>query len=113
MREGQDAFMEHCSSFLEEQVREMRPRAVAVMGVPAWRFLGGMAAELRSWMKRPVSPAAIRTTLGGHPTVAVQLLHMSGQGRFMRSRDIGQRARRSVETWSCCAAQSRTQAGKT
>jgi hypothetical protein len=82
----QAAFREWCSSFLEEQVREMRPRAVAVMGVPAWRFLGAMATELRGWLSPPVPASVVRTTIGGHATVAVPLLHPSGQGRFMHVR---------------------------
>ena len=80
------AFRGWCSSFLEEQVREMRPRAVAVMGVPAWRFVGGMVAELRRWLSPPVPALSIETKLGGHSTVAVPLLHPSGQGRFMHRR---------------------------
>lgn len=77
------AFREWCSSFLEEQVREMRPRAVAVMGVNAWMFLGDMVPELNGWLNRPVPAAVTRLALGEHETVAVPLLHPSGQARFM------------------------------
>ncbi|HYN64934.1 MAG TPA: uracil-DNA glycosylase family protein [Candidatus Limnocylindrales bacterium] len=87
LRVGRNAdFRAWCSSFLAEQVREMRPRTIAVMGVPAWRFLGGMAPDLSGWLSPPVPAAAIRTTIGGHAIVAVPLLHPSGQGRFMHVR---------------------------
>jgi hypothetical protein len=85
-------FRKWCSTFLLEQVREMRPRAIAVMGAPAWKFLGGMATELRGWLSPPVPVASIRLRIAGHETVVVPLLHPSGQGRFMHVRGY-----RSVE----------------
>jgi len=79
-------FKNWCTAFLGEQVRLMRPRAVAVMGRPAWRFVGRMSADLSGWLDRDVLPEPVRTTLAGRPTVAVPLLHPSGQGRFMHRR---------------------------
>jgi len=84
-----DEFRRWCAGFLEEQVRVMRPRVVAVVGRPAWTFVAKMAAELSTWRQRKVPAVPVSAVLGGHRTVAVPLLHTSGQGRFMRHRGYG------------------------
>jgi hypothetical protein len=102
-----DEFRQWCAGFLEEQVRIMRPRLVAVVGRPAWTFVARMAAELETWRQRAVPAAPVRTSLCGHSTVAVPLLHPSGQGRFMHVRgyrSVGQALNEEAHLLSLAAA---------
>lgn len=79
-------FRDWCTAFLADQIRLIQPRAVAVMGRPAWRFMGRMSADLSGWLDRDVRAEPVRADLAGVVTVAVPMLHTSGQGRFMHRR---------------------------
>lgn len=83
-------FRAWCQDFLEEQIRQMRPRVVATLGSDARRFVALMAPELASWATaRNPPPCVGRATLGGWQTAAVSLLHPSGHHGSLGRRRFG------------------------
>lgn len=74
----EDAFEAWCRDLVTEQVVVMEPRAIAVMGEPAWRFAAALSPDLAHWSRGRVDAAVIEATLGGVRTAVVPLLHPSG-----------------------------------